>query len=141
MNDRDSTPTGKVKIPDHLLPALDAAGELVLERACELEWQDDPGQRERVMAAVHTLDALAAGTCTREQIAELAAAGVELQGDLMSSSIELGALPWPMTLATAETLIDRLTVRAQIMRELSELRDAAGGRPPATAGDSEAPSA
>jgi hypothetical protein len=131
VNDKDSTSTGEVEIPNHLLPELDAAGELVLERACEPEWQDEPGQRERVAAAVHTLDALAAGTCTREQIAELAAVGIELQGDLMRSSFELAPLPWPMTADNAEALADRLRDRAQLMRELTELRDAAGGSPAA----------
>ncbi len=139
MNDRDSTSTGEVEIPDHLLPALDAAGELALETACEPEWEE--GQRERVVAAVHTLDALAAGTCTREQIAELASWAIEMQGDLMRSSFELAPLAWPMSAEDAEALADRLRDRAQLMRELTELRDAAGGSPPAAVDDGEAPDA
>jgi hypothetical protein len=138
VNDRDSTSHDDVEIPEHLLPVLDAAGELALERACEPEWEK--GQRERVVTAVHTLDALAAGTCTREQIAELATVAVELQGDLMRSSFELAPLPWPMTADDADTLADGLRDRARLMRELTELCDAAGGPPPSSDEDGEAPS-
>src|SRR5437868_11621710 len=81
VNVEDSTSPGTVEIPDHLLPALTEAAELRLETACDGEW--DAEQRDRVVLAVHALNAVAAGTCTRAQVADLAARAAAMQGERM----------------------------------------------------------
>jgi hypothetical protein len=71
VNDKDTTSQSEVKIPTHLLPALRAAAVLEVEMACDGEWGEDV-HLERVEAAIHMRDALAAGNCTREQVSVLA---------------------------------------------------------------------
>jgi hypothetical protein len=129
VNDEDSTSPGRVEIPDHLLPALGAVAELELEMACDGQW--DAKQRDRVVAAVRALDALVAGTCTCEQIAELAARAAAMQGEGMRSDAEnsAAAIPvtleaaWPVTVEAANVL----SARARLTCALIELRDVARG--------------
>jgi len=116
--------TGPLQFCDHLLSALRNAAVLEVESACDGEWEDD--QLGRVRAAVHLLDALETGSCTREQIAALAARAVTMLGDVLRSAVELDEPAWPTTRAEA----DALDERARLTRELIELRDAAGGAPP-----------
>ena len=76
-------------------------------------------------------DALAAGTCSREQVSVLASRAAVMQGETTQSEVEVGAasLPvtieagWPVTVEQA----DVLNKRARLTRALIELRDAAGG--------------
>src|SRR4051812_16254729 len=70
VNEKDITSQSEVEIPRHLLPALRAAAVLGVELACDGEWDD--GRLDRVEDAVHMRDALAAGSCTREQVSVLA---------------------------------------------------------------------
>jgi hypothetical protein len=85
-----------------------------VELACEGEWEED-SQLERVRAAVRTLDALDAGSCTREQLAALATRAAAMQGEAMQSEAETGAvsLPvtveaaWPVTVGAADVLRER----------------------------------
>jgi hypothetical protein len=72
------------------------------------------------------LDAIEAGTCSREQVAALAGHAVTMQGEILRSAVELDEPAWPTTLEEA----DALDERARLTRELIELRDAAGGGPP-----------
>jgi hypothetical protein len=122
-----------MQFSDHLLPALRAAGALEVEMACEGDWEED-SQLERVRAAVHAVDALDAGTGTREQVAALAARAAAMQGDAMQSEAETEAasLPvtvnaaWPVTIEAADVLRER----ACLTSELIALRDTCGGKPP-----------
>jgi hypothetical protein len=101
--------------------------------ACEGDWEED-SQLGRVRAAVHAVDALDAGTCTREQIAALAARAAAMQGDAMQSEAETDAasLPvtvsaaWPVTIEAADVLRER----ARLTSELIALQDTCGGKPP-----------
>jgi hypothetical protein len=76
-------------------------------------------------------DALAAGTCTREQVSVLASRAAVMQGETTQSEVEARAasLPvtieagWPVTVEQADVLYKR----ARLTRALIELRDAAGG--------------
>jgi hypothetical protein len=113
-----------LQFSDHLLPALRDAAVLEVETACDGEWDDD--QLGRVRAAVHVLDALEAGTCTREQVAALAGRAVTVQGEIVRSAVEMDEPAWPTTREEA----DALDERARLTRELIQLRDAAGGVPP-----------
>ena len=72
------------------------------------------------------LDALEAGTCTREQVAALAGQAVTMQGEIVRSAVEMDEPAWPTTREQA----DALDARARITRELIELRDAARGELP-----------
>jgi hypothetical protein len=114
-----------MQFSDHLVPALRDAAALAVERACEPEWEGE-SQLGRVRAAVHVLDALEAGTCAREQIAELAARAVSMQGDVLRTAVELNEPVWPTTRKEA----DALDERARLTRELIELRDVADSTPP-----------
>lgn len=135
MDNQDPSPhvVGPMQFSGHLLPALRAAGELEVEMACEGDWEED-SQLERVRAAVHAVDALDTGTCTREQVAALAARAAAMQGDAMQSEAETGAasLPvtvnaaWPVTIEAADVLRER----ARLTSELIALRDSCGGKPP-----------
>jgi hypothetical protein len=102
-----------IAVPPHLLPALRDSAELGLELACDDVWS--AAQRDRVIAAVHTMDALAAGTCTPAQLAELAQRAAD----------ELAEWPWPKSPRSA----DELAARVQQARELLALRDAASQEP------------
>jgi tryptophan 2,3-dioxygenase len=129
VNEKDSTSQGEVEIPRHLLPALRAAAVLGVELACEGEWED--GQLGRVEAAVYVRDALAAGSCTREQVSVLASRAAVMQGDVAQSDAEASgaSLPvtiragWPVTVEQAEVLYKR----ARLTKSLIELRDAVDG--------------
>lgn len=123
MDKQDPSPhtVGPLQFPDHLLPALRDAAVLAVEEECDGEWEDD--QLGRVRTAVHLLDALEAGACTREQVAALAARAVTMQGNIMRSAVELNEPAWPTTL---EESADVLT-RVALTRDLIVLRDAAGG--------------
>jgi hypothetical protein len=115
-----------------LLPDLLAAAKLGVEMASEGEWEGD-AQLERVCDAVHVLDALKAGTYTREQIAALAERAAATQGDEMQSAAEAesdaSSFPvpireaWPTTPHAADMLQDR----ASLTRDLLSLRDEARG--------------
>lgn len=98
MNDQDPSPhtAGPLQCSDHLLPALRDAAALVIETACEPEWEGED-QLGRVRTAVHLLDAREAGTCTREQVAALAERAVTMQGEIMRSAVELDEPAWPTT--------------------------------------------
>lgn len=142
VNNKDSTSQTAVEIPRHLLPALRAAAVLGVELACEGEWGD--GQLGHVEAAVHVRDALAAESCTREQVSVLASRAAAMQGDVAQSDAEaIGAsVPvtmragWPVTVEQAEVLYKR----ARLTRSLIELRDAGGGSSRVTE-DADAPDA
>ncbi len=129
MYEKDISSQGEVEIPRQLLPALRAAAELEVEMACEGEWEDD--QLGRVEEAVHAHDALAAGTCSRQQVRVLASRAAAMQGDAAQSDAEAEAtrMPvtigagWPVTVEQAEVLCERV----QMTRSLIELRDAVGG--------------
>lgn len=131
MNKKDITSQGEVEIPRHLLPALSAAAVLEVELACDGEWED--GRLGRVEDAVHMRDALAAGSCTREQVRVLASRAAAMQGEVAQSEAEASAasLPvtieagWPVTVEQADVLYKR----AGLTRSLVELRDAACGTP------------
>ncbi len=132
MNEKDITSQGEVEIPGQLLPALQAAAVLEVELACDGEWGEDV-HLERVEAAVHMRDALAAGSCTCEQVSVLASRGAAMQGDATQSDAEdvaesapvtIGA-GWPVTIEQADVLYKR----ARLTRSLIELRDKADGRP------------
>ncbi len=131
MNEKDSTSQDEVEIPRHLLPALRAAAVLGVELACEGEWE--AGRLGRVEDAVHMRDALAAGTCTREQVSVLASRAAAMQGEVTQSEAEAEAASvpvtigagWPVTVEQAEILYKR----ARLTRSLVELRDAVGGAP------------
>jgi hypothetical protein len=115
---------------------------LGVELACEGEWEGD--QLGRVEAAVHVRDALAAGSCTREQVRVLAARAAATQGDDAQSDAEArgASLPvtmcagWPVTVEQAEVLYKR----ARLTRSLIELRDSASGASRVTE-DADAPDA
>jgi hypothetical protein len=132
VNDKDTTSQGGVEIPRHLLPLLRAAAVLEVELACDGEWGEDV-HLECVEAAVHARDALAAGTCTREQVSALASRAAAMQGEATQSAAEAEAASapvtigagWPVTVEQA----DALYKRAKLTRALIELRDATGGRP------------
>jgi hypothetical protein len=132
VNEKDTTSQGGVEIPRHLLPALRAAAVLGVELACDGEWGEDV-HLECVEQAVHTRDALAAGTCTREQVSALASRAAAMQGEATQSEAEAEAASvpvtigagWPVTVEQANALYKR----ARLTRSLIELRDATGGRP------------
>ena len=126
MDIHDPSPpaAGPLQFSDHLLPALRDAAVAGVETACDGEWKDD--QLGRVRAAVHIIDALEAGACTREQVATLAGRAVAMQGEAVRSAVELNEPAWPTTREEA----DALDERARLTRELIELRDAAGAAPP-----------
>jgi hypothetical protein len=131
MNDPDSRPPqrGPMQFSDHLLPDLRAAAELAIETACDGEWEDD--QLGRVRSAVHALDALEAGTCTREQVAALAERAATMQGEAMIAEAEERGMAFPITVRAAwpitATDADMLHDRASLTRDLLSLRDAAKG--------------
>jgi hypothetical protein len=114
-----------LQFSDHLLPALRDAAVLEVETACDGEWEDD--QLGRVRAAVHVLDALETGNCTRDQGAALAERAIAMQGDIVRTAVELNEPAWPTTRDEADVLDER----ARLTRELIELRDAVGGVPAA----------
>jgi hypothetical protein len=130
VNDKDITSQGEVEIPRQLLPALRAAAVLGVELACDGEWGEDV-HLECVEAAVHMRDALAAATCTREQVSVLASRAAAMQGEAtqFDAEAEAASVPvtigagWPVTVEQA----DALYKRARLTRSLIELRDAAGG--------------
>ena len=132
MNDKDTTSQDEVKIPRQLLPALRAAAVLGVELACDGEWGEDV-HLESVEGAVHARDALAAGTCTREQVSALASRALAMQGEAMQSDAEAEAASvpvtigagWPVTVEQADVLYKR----ARLTRALIELRDAVGDGP------------
>lgn len=133
MNEKDTTSQGGVEIPRHLLPALRAAAVLGVELACDGEWGEDV-HLECVEDAVHARDALAAGTCTREQVSALASRAAAMQGEAtqFEAEAEAARVPvtiragWPVTVEQA----DALYKRAKLTRALIELRDAVGSGPP-----------
>ena len=131
MNEKDTTSQGEVEIPRHLLPALRAAAVLGVELACDGDWEDD--QLGRVEAAVHVRDALAAGSCTREQVGVLASRAVAMQGEATQADAEEDAANFPVSFQTAWPVTveqaDVLYKRARLTRALIELRDAVGGGP------------
>jgi hypothetical protein len=122
VNDRDSTSQGEVELPEHLVPALRAAAVLGVEMACDGEWGEDV-HLERVVVAVHALDAVEVGACSREQVIALASRAAAMQGEVLRSAMEQDEPYWPTTLQDA----DALGERAHLTRELIELRDAVGG--------------
>ena len=124
MNDADSTSLGEGELPEHLVPALHAAAVLGVETACDGEWGEDV-HLEHVVAAVHTLDAVEVGACSREQVIALALRAAAMQGEVVRTAIEMDELYWPTTLQDADVLGER----ARLTRELIELRDAVGGSP------------
>lgn len=129
----DRTPEGvPLQVSSHLLPDLLAAAKLGVETACDGEWGEEV-HLETVRAAVHDLDALEAGTYTREQIAALAERAAAMQGDAMQSAAESESdaesfpVPigkaWPKTADAAYMLQDH----ASLTRDLLSLRDEARG--------------
>jgi hypothetical protein len=124
VNDADSTSQGGVELPEHLVPELRAAAVLGVEMACDGEWGEEV-LLERVVAAVHALDAVEVGACSREQVVALASRAIAMEGEVLRSAVELGEPYWPTTVQEADVLSDR----AHLTRVLIELRDAAGGSP------------
>lgn len=123
MQDPIPPTAGQLQFSDHLLPALRDAAVLGVESACDGEWEDD--QLGRVCIAVRALDALEAGRCTHEQLAELAGRAVAMQGEIVRYAVELNEPAWPTTREEADILDER----ARLTRALIELRDAAAGTP------------
>lgn len=132
MNTDNPSPAAAepLQVSDHLLPALHAAAALGIETACEGEWDRDV-HLETVRAAVHALDALEDGPCTREQIAVLAERAAAMQGEAMQADAEaniarspvpIGAA-WPTTADAAAVLKDRACLTQALIR----LRDEARG--------------
>ncbi len=134
MNDADSTSQSEVELPEQLVPALRAAAVLGVEMACDGEWREDV-HLESVVAAVHALDAVEVGACSREQVIALTSRAIAMEGEVLRSAVELGEPHWPTTLQEADVLGDR----AHLTRELIELRDAVGGSPSPGAERDEAP--
>jgi hypothetical protein len=134
VNDADSTSQGEVELPEHLVPALHAAAVLEVEMACDGEWGEDV-HLERVVAAVHALDAVEVGACSQEQVIALALRAIAMEGEVLRAAVELGEPYWPTTLQEADVLGDR----AHLTRELIELRDAVGGSASSGAEPDEAP--
>jgi hypothetical protein len=134
VNDADSTSQGEVELPEHLVPELRAAAVLGVEMACDGEWGEDV-HLENVMAAVHTLDAVEVGACSREQVVALASRAIAMEGEVLRSAVELGEPYWPTTVQEADVLSDR----AHLTRVLIELRDAVGGSLSSGAEPDEAP--
>jgi hypothetical protein len=134
VNDADSTSQGEVELPEHLVPELHAAAVLGVEVACDGEWREDV-HLGSVVAAVHTLDAVEVGACSREQVIALASRAIAMEGEVLRSAVELGEPYWPTTVHEADLLSDR----AHLTRKLIELRDAAGGSPSPRAEPDEAP--
>lgn len=132
MNEKDTTSQGEVEIPKQLLPALRAAAVLGVELACDGEWGEDV-HLDCVEAAIHMRDALAAGSCTHEQVSVLASRAAAMQGEAMQAEAEADAASVPVTIEAGwpETVeqADVLYKRAKLTRSLVELRDAAGGTP------------
>jgi hypothetical protein len=124
VNDADSTSQGEVELPEHLVPELRAAAVLGVETACDGEWGEEV-HLECVVDAVHTLDAVEVGACSREQVVALASRAIAMEGEVLRSAVELGEPYWPTTVQEADVLSDR----AHLTRELIELRDAVGGSP------------
>jgi hypothetical protein len=126
----DRTPEGEpLQFSSHLLPALHAAAELVVETACDGDWEDN--QLARVRPAVQMLDALEAGTHTREQIAALADRAATMQGEAMTSEAEDRGMAFPVTVQAAWPVTadaaDVLKGRACLTSDLIRLRDEARG--------------
>lgn len=121
---------GTVQFANHLLPDLMAAARLGVETACDGEWDVDV-HLETVRAAVHALDALEAGTYTREQIAALAERAATMQGEAMQSAAEAesdaSSFPVPIGEAWPKTpdAADKLQDRVALTRDLLKLRDEA----------------
>jgi hypothetical protein len=118
VNDADCASAGD-EVPGHLHAVLGAAAREELEFACDGCWPDDEDEYEarldRVTRAVHAIEHWEAGTCTREEIARLAAVAVGEQ--------EPGQ--WPRTLEEADDVLSRVS----LTRDLIVLRDALGGKP------------
>jgi hypothetical protein len=121
VNDADSASQGDEvpQVPGHLHAVLGAAAREELEFACDGCWPDDEDEYDamldRVTRAVHAIEHWEAGTCTREELAKLAAIAVGEQ--------ESGR--WPRTLEEADDVLSR----ASLTRDLIVLRDALGGKP------------
>ena len=116
------------------MPELRAAAVLGVEMACDGEWREDV-HLESVVAAVHALEAVEVGACSREQVIALASRAIAMEGEVLRSAVELGEPYWPTTVQEADVLSDR----AHLTRYLIELRDAAGGSPSPRAERDEAP--
>jgi hypothetical protein len=121
VNDADRTSIGDEapQVPGHLHAVLGAAARDELEFACDGCWPEDEDEYDamlaRVMRAVHAIEHWEAGTCTREELAKLAAIAVGEQ--------EPGR--WPRTVEEADDVL----YRASLTRDLIVLRDASGGKP------------
>lgn len=118
MDGMDPT-RGGVAVPEHLRQVIGEAAELELESASEGLWPDDvdaqAARRDAIAAAVRTIDAWNASTCTATEVARLARRAAE----------EQQADDWPRTLAEADDLI----ARAGLARDLLLVSDALDGRP------------
>jgi hypothetical protein len=119
MNDQDSTsPRDEVpQVPDHLRAALRLATREELEFASDGCWPDDEDEYavrlDRVTQAVDTIRNWEAGTCTRKEVAKLAAIAVDMHESGQS----------PRTIEEAADVVGRAT----LTRDLISLRDALGG--------------
>lgn len=122
MNTDDPTPLDaeRPQPPDHLNEALRLAAREELEFATDYMWpaeEDDEyrARLARIMRATRAIEHWDAGTCTREEVAKLAAVAVPMQ--------EPGR--WPRTIEEAEEVLSAAT----LTRDLILLRDSLGGRP------------
>jgi hypothetical protein len=122
MNTDDPTPLNaeSSQPPDHLHEALRLAAREELEFATDgAIWPDDEDEYRarivRITQATRTIEHWDAGTCTREEVAKLAAIAVPMQ--------EPGR--WPRTIEEAEDVLSAAT----LTRDLILLRDSLGGRP------------
>ena len=121
MNDADSASQGDEvpQVPGHLHAVLGAAAREELEFACDGGWPEDEDEYDaildRVTRASRAIEHWEAGTCSREEVAKLAAVAVGMQEPVR----------WPCTLAEADDVISR----ASLTRDLIVLRDGLGGKP------------
>jgi hypothetical protein len=121
MNTDDPTPLDAEfpQPPDHLHEALRLAAREDMEFASDGLWPDDEDEYRTRLAwlsqTTRTIENWDAGTCTREEVAKLAAVAVPMQ--------EPGR--WPRTIEEAEDVLSAAT----LTRDLILLRDSLGGRP------------
>jgi hypothetical protein len=116
MDTPDAIPSAddEVVIPDHLRELLRATADRMLEEACDMTFA--PDARDAAIAAVHLIDAFEHESLTR---------GVAL-------ALIPGAIEWEEPVKMPHTLEGVRQYESQLApaRELIELRERLGGRPP-----------
>ena len=122
MNDEDPSPPPEdfPQVPAHLREALALAARDEVEFATDGMWPDDEVEYDAKLAdvtqATRVIEHFKAGVCVHHEIAKLANTALGAQ--------EPGR--WPRTIEEADDVL----YRALITRDLVQLRDALGGKPP-----------